>query len=438
MLRKGRHGDDHRHDPGRARRIELPGSEFLDEKKIQGSNMGSNRFRVDMPRYVDLYLSGRLKLDELVSRPHRAGRDQRRLRRHAPRRGRAQRDRVRGVTERTESPPLLGVAYFGNRYPHHARADLQAIAAGGAGFVVHTMSEADLRWNPGTIADLVAIGREFGLSSWLTPFAVAGVFGGEAASYAVADHPGAWQEDNREHHLPALCPRQPAFRSVMERWLDAAAAAGADIVQWDEPHLALSHRVEAAHWACRCAACREAFAARFGAAMPEAWNPQVAVFVDDLLTETLAWLVSEASARGLGSSVVLLAEEDFSPATWRASAALPGVRYFGCTPYWLRYGVPADEMPSYLRRWGARIVAATAGTAVEPLGWLQAFQVPAGREPEVERAAEELAAAGMRAIAVWAYLACAPMSTLAADDPEATWAAVMRAFARLGPAAESA
>ena len=49
-------------------RIELPGSEFLDEKRIQGSNMGSNRFRVDMPRYVDLYLSGRLKLDELVSR----------------------------------------------------------------------------------------------------------------------------------------------------------------------------------------------------------------------------------------------------------------------------------------------------------------------------------------------------------------------------------
>jgi S-(hydroxymethyl)glutathione dehydrogenase/alcohol dehydrogenase len=29
--------------------------------------MGSNRFRVDMPRYVDLYLQGRLKLDELVS-----------------------------------------------------------------------------------------------------------------------------------------------------------------------------------------------------------------------------------------------------------------------------------------------------------------------------------------------------------------------------------
>ena len=49
-------------------KIELHGPDFLDEKKVQGSNMGSNRFRVDMPRYVDLYLEGRLKLDELVSR----------------------------------------------------------------------------------------------------------------------------------------------------------------------------------------------------------------------------------------------------------------------------------------------------------------------------------------------------------------------------------
>jgi S-(hydroxymethyl)glutathione dehydrogenase / alcohol dehydrogenase len=47
--------------------VELPGVAFLAERKIQGSNMGSNRFRVDMPRYIDLYLEGRLKLDELVS-----------------------------------------------------------------------------------------------------------------------------------------------------------------------------------------------------------------------------------------------------------------------------------------------------------------------------------------------------------------------------------
>jgi S-(hydroxymethyl)glutathione dehydrogenase / alcohol dehydrogenase len=48
-------------------KIELPGSAFLYERRVQGSNMGSNRFPIDMPRYVDLYLQGRLKLDELVS-----------------------------------------------------------------------------------------------------------------------------------------------------------------------------------------------------------------------------------------------------------------------------------------------------------------------------------------------------------------------------------
>jgi S-(hydroxymethyl)glutathione dehydrogenase/alcohol dehydrogenase len=39
----------------------------LQEKKITGSYMGSNRFRFDMPKYVDFYLDGRLFLDEMIS-----------------------------------------------------------------------------------------------------------------------------------------------------------------------------------------------------------------------------------------------------------------------------------------------------------------------------------------------------------------------------------
>jgi S-(hydroxymethyl)glutathione dehydrogenase / alcohol dehydrogenase len=48
--------------------IELHGVDFLGEKKIQGSYMGSNRFPVDMPRFVDFYMNGKLKLDELIAR----------------------------------------------------------------------------------------------------------------------------------------------------------------------------------------------------------------------------------------------------------------------------------------------------------------------------------------------------------------------------------
>jgi S-(hydroxymethyl)glutathione dehydrogenase/alcohol dehydrogenase len=49
-------------------KIELHGVDFLFEKRIQGSNMGSNAFRVDMPRFVELYKQGRLNLDDLISK----------------------------------------------------------------------------------------------------------------------------------------------------------------------------------------------------------------------------------------------------------------------------------------------------------------------------------------------------------------------------------
>ncbi|MCL4146456.1 UNVERIFIED_CONTAM: hypothetical protein GTU68_054320 [Idotea baltica] len=48
--------------------VELHGIELLvQEKRIQGSIMGSNRFRVDFPRLIDFYMQGRLNLDQLVS-----------------------------------------------------------------------------------------------------------------------------------------------------------------------------------------------------------------------------------------------------------------------------------------------------------------------------------------------------------------------------------
>jgi S-(hydroxymethyl)glutathione dehydrogenase/alcohol dehydrogenase len=48
-------------------KVELHGADFLRERRIQGSAMGSNRFRVDMPRLVDFYLQGKLHLDLMVS-----------------------------------------------------------------------------------------------------------------------------------------------------------------------------------------------------------------------------------------------------------------------------------------------------------------------------------------------------------------------------------
>jgi len=52
----------------RGETVELPGLQFLKEKKIQGTVLGSSIMGVDIARLVDLYLKGDLKLDQLISR----------------------------------------------------------------------------------------------------------------------------------------------------------------------------------------------------------------------------------------------------------------------------------------------------------------------------------------------------------------------------------
>lgn len=48
--------------------IGIPADELIVRgKRVQGSVMGSNRFRLDLPRYAQLYLQGRLDLEPLVS-----------------------------------------------------------------------------------------------------------------------------------------------------------------------------------------------------------------------------------------------------------------------------------------------------------------------------------------------------------------------------------
>ncbi|MBW2543725.1 MAG: Zn-dependent alcohol dehydrogenase [Deltaproteobacteria bacterium] len=48
-------------------KIEIDAGELLDDRRLIGSDMGSNVFRIDMPRFVEFYLNGRLNLDAMIS-----------------------------------------------------------------------------------------------------------------------------------------------------------------------------------------------------------------------------------------------------------------------------------------------------------------------------------------------------------------------------------
>jgi S-(hydroxymethyl)glutathione dehydrogenase / alcohol dehydrogenase len=47
--------------------IEVRGMDLLAGRRLQGTTMGSNRFRIDIPRLLDMYRDGRLLLDEVIS-----------------------------------------------------------------------------------------------------------------------------------------------------------------------------------------------------------------------------------------------------------------------------------------------------------------------------------------------------------------------------------
>ncbi len=49
-------------------KVGMSAMDLLGSKKLQGSIMGDNHFPVDLPRLVDFYLSGVLKLDELITK----------------------------------------------------------------------------------------------------------------------------------------------------------------------------------------------------------------------------------------------------------------------------------------------------------------------------------------------------------------------------------
>ena len=49
-------------------KVEFHGYDFLFERRVQGSMMGSNHFTVDIPRLVDFHMQGRMQLDKLISK----------------------------------------------------------------------------------------------------------------------------------------------------------------------------------------------------------------------------------------------------------------------------------------------------------------------------------------------------------------------------------
>ena len=162
----------------------------------------------------------------------------------------------------------IGTAYFGNRILRHVAADMEGLAADGFTGILHTFTENDLAYYRESMGRIVEASHAAGLEVQIAPWGVAQMFGGEAESRFTAFNPDAGQVLDDGRATPAGCPNNPAVRSFVRSWADAAIDTGADHVFWDEPHWVHPEHfgLDPGRWGCRCRHCQDRWAERNGGA----------------------------------------------------------------------------------------------------------------------------------------------------------------------------
>jgi hypothetical protein len=356
-----------------------------------------------------------------------------------------------------------GVSYFSARSLPCVRDDLREIAEHGCTYVVHCYTETDLAYYRETMREIGDATREAGLEVWFDPWGLARVFSGETLSRFPLDHPETWQLLSDGRRVGASCPNHPETRKFLREWIDACAAAGGDVLFWDEPHFyaGIAERDFSGAWGCRCVVCLGRFHERYRHPMPPEFTPEVKAFREASLLDLLTGLCRYGHEKGMRNALCLL-PTDFSAhgfpepedrlkraldrrtdGTQTASvdamlhfgvgdmdtaAAIPDLDIFGVDPYWYIFGVDAER---FTRVYGEKARDAAAKHGRDLQLWLQAFSVPEGREDELRTGVSVAEELGATHIAAWSFQANASMSQLRCARSDVVWALLGEEFRRL-------
>ncbi len=356
-----------------------------------------------------------------------------------------------------------GVSYFSARDLRHVQADLRDIVEHGCTYVVHCFTETDLAYYRDAMREIAAATHEAGLEVWLDPWGVAGIFSGETFTRFPLDHPETWQVLSDGRRVGAACPNHPETRSFLRGWIEAGAAAGGDVLFWDEPHfyVGLWRGDLSGAWGCRCDVCLGLFRDRFSHQMPGEFTAEVRAFREASLLGLLSELCRCGHEKGLRNALCLIPtdlgahgfpapEERLRRALERrlaeappdsveamlhvgvgnfdAAAAIPDLDIFGCDPYWYLFGTDAEP---FTRAYGQAAAEAARRHGRGLQLWVQAFSVPDGREEELRTGLRVAREVGATHVAAWSYEGTASMSQIRCARPDAVWRILGEEFRRL-------
>jgi len=325
----------------------------------------------------------------------------------------------------------LGVSYFGNRFINHAREDLRRISES-CDYVVHTVSEPDLIFHKSVLSKIFQETKKIGLEVWVDPWGLGGVFGGEAFSKFILEHRGAWQVMSDGRFVPAACINNSAFRSFVKEWVLNVRDMGAEVIFWDEPHIAfdIDSEIEGI-FSCACSTCKALFKKEFGEDLPAKLNENARIFRRKMVRSFLSEIMDFCHENKLRNAICLYAFRGIKDYDWfwEEAAGLKSLDILGCDPYW-RWHWNRDPRV-HVKEFSRFVFEMARRNGKESQVWIQAMRLPAGSEGEIEQACNVAVNEGVSHLAAWSFDGGELLDPVLSERPGEVWNSVERAFKKL-------
>ncbi|WP_247004357.1 hypothetical protein [Halosolutus gelatinilyticus] len=323
-----------------------------------------------------------------------------------------------------------GTSYFSVRDPEHAESDLDRFRESGLNAVLHTFSERDREYYADTMEKIVAASHDRDFTVYVNPWAVGRVFGGEAFSEFIGRNLDSCQVLSTGDRVAAACFNDPTFREYVRGWTADAAAIGADVLFWDEPHWYIPEwfddEVPEGAWTCRCETCQSLYEERYGERMPATQTDRIDEFREESLLSFLDEMMALAAENGCENAVCLLPSEDADHglSDWERLAASDHLDVLVTDPYW---DVFDEESPEFVSYFTDTVVSLADEYDLESQIWIQGFRLDDDSDTidDVRAATRAAIDGGVDSVFMWGYDACRSISDIACDDPDAVWNAYL-------------
>ncbi len=325
----------------------------------------------------------------------------------------------------------LGVSYFGNRITSHAYDDLTRMSEF-CDYVVHTVSETDLAFHKSVLTKIFSETRKLGLEAWADPWGVGGVFGGESFSKFLTDHRTAWQVMSDGRFVPSACLNQTPFRSYVKEWVLNVRDMGAQVIFWDEPHIAfdIDSEIEGVY-ACHCTQCQTLFKEKYGDKMPLKLDDASRSFRRQMVADFLKEIIHFSHKNGLRNALCLYAVrglQDFDW-LWDEAAQIKHLDILGCDPYW-RWHFHRN-VKDHVGDFARLTVEKAKQNGKESQIWIQAMRLPAGTEKEIETACRAAMEHKVSHLAAWSFDGGEVLDTVLSEKPADVRHALEKTFKKI-------